>query len=92
MPDPWDGNLVVYAHGYVNPQDPLAAPDDSIDGSSVADIVNSLGMAYATTSYPHNGLNGPEPVNDLISLVGEFEKDHPKPTHIYLVGVPEGHL
>jgi hypothetical protein len=91
-PDTWNGDLVVYAHGYVDPQNDLAIPNDKINGISVATVVNSLGMAYATTSYPHNGLNGPEAVADLIKLVNEFKETYSQPRHIYLVGASEGGL
>ena len=51
FPPSWNGDLVVYAHGYVNADEPVAIPDDGVGGQSVAQIVNGLGYAYATTSY-----------------------------------------
>jgi hypothetical protein len=61
------GGLVLYAHGYVKVGDPLAVRDDPIpvgNGSSrrVSDVVTSLGLVFGATSFPHNGLNGPEAV------------------------------
>lgn len=89
LPDRWN-DLVIYAHGYVNPQERLALPDDSVEDRSVSEIVNELGMAYATTSYRANGLVGPEAVEDLVQLVNIFVEQHGRPDHIYLVGVSEG--
>lgn len=90
-PDGWK-DLVIYAHGYVDPQEPLAIPDDQVEGVPVAAIVAQLGMAYATTSYPHNGLNGPEAVADVVNLVQAFVAQFGQPEFIYLVGVSEGAL
>ncbi|MGD8428177.1 MAG: alpha/beta hydrolase [Balneolaceae bacterium] len=90
-PEGWR-DLVVYAHGYVDPQKELEAPNDQIEGTPVSEIIAELGMAYATTSYPHNGLNGPEAVDDLVNLVNEFIAEKGPPRHVYLVGVSEGAL
>lgn len=89
LPDSWN-DLVIYAHGYVNPQKELAVPEDSIEGRSAAEIVNELGMAYATTSFRANGLIGPEAVTDLVQLVDAFVEQHGQPKRIYLVGVSQG--
>lgn len=43
--------VVMWAHGYVAPQEELAIPDDMIGDRSIAEIVTSLRFAYATTSY-----------------------------------------
>lgn len=89
LPEKWS-DLVIYAHGYVNPQRELALPDDFINGRSVAGIINKLGMAYATTSYRANGLVGPEAINDIQQLVNKFVERNGQPNHIYLVGVSQG--
>ena len=56
FPDDWNGTLVVYAHGYVEPSAPVALPDDDVGGVSISDAVTGFGYAYATTSYRDNGL------------------------------------
>ncbi|HEU5170785.1 MAG TPA: hypothetical protein VFU46_09615 [Gemmatimonadales bacterium] len=87
----WNGSLVVYAHGYVNPFDPLAIPADEIAGVPVSQIVPGLGFAYATTSYRNNGLIVFEGERDLLRLVHEFERQFGKvPGHIVAGGVSEG--
>ena len=68
FPDNWNGDLVLYAHGYVEPTSPLALPDDQVNGQSIAVTVNGLGYAYATTSYRANGLVVPEATEDLLEL------------------------
>src|SRR5262245_58858423 len=59
MPAVWNGDLVLYAHGYVGAGEPVAIPENQLslpDGTSVPGIVNALGFAFATTSYSTNGL------------------------------------
>ena len=56
FPAAWNGDLVVYAHGYVSADEPLAIPDDAVEGQPIEQIVNGLGYGYATTSYRANGL------------------------------------
>src|SRR6476661_7975396 len=43
FPASWNGDLVVYAHGYVAADAPLAVPDDQIGGQSIAQVVNGQG-------------------------------------------------
>jgi pimeloyl-ACP methyl ester carboxylesterase len=91
VPGNWN-DLVIYARGYVNPQQELALPDDEVEGRPVSEIVNMLGMAYATTSFRANGLVGPEAVDDLVQLVNAFVEQHRQPRRIYLVGVSQGSM
>src|SRR5918995_937183 len=71
--DPSTGDLVVYAHGTVPPQAPLALPNDRIAGVPVSEIVTGvLGLAYATTSYRANGLIVVDATQDLQRLVAKF--------------------
>jgi hypothetical protein len=66
----WNGQLVVYAPGYRDPNlRPLAIRDDEIGGFSVQEIMNNLGFAFATTSYHKNGLALPEALDDVVELV-----------------------
>lgn len=92
-PSNWNGDLVVYAHGYVVADEPLAIPDDQIEGQSIAQVVNGLGYGYATTSYRANGLVADEAVDDVAQLVDEVRRRFtPDPTRSFIVGVSEGGL
>lgn len=95
MPAPgrWNGDLVVFAHGYVAFNEPLHIPDDQLElpgGPSLPEIVNRLGFAFATTSYRTNGLAVREGVQDLRELVQIFAATHGQPERVYLVGASEG--
>ncbi|MCL7959178.1 MAG: hypothetical protein M8861_03185 [marine benthic group bacterium] len=77
LPAVWNGELVVWAHGYTNPgpdrppYTPLVLPADEASGFGVKDVVRQLGTqttgfyGYAATSYRRNGLVAPEAVADL---------------------------
>ena len=87
----WNGNLIVYAHGYVNPFDELAIVDDVIGGLRVSELVSAAGFAFATTSYRNNGLIIFEGEQDLLRTVHEFERQFGKvPGAVLAAGVSEG--
>jgi uncharacterized repeat protein (TIGR01451 family) len=91
----WNGDLMVYAHGYVAPDQPIAIPEDQLvlpDGTSIPDMITDLGFAFATTSYSTNGLAVQEGMADLADLVGIFSSEEVTPTHVYLTGASEGGL
>lgn len=94
VPTPWNGRLVVYAHGYVAPQKPLKTYDpDDIDLEAFGPFLFS-GFAVATTSYSKNGLAVEQGVNDINELVAFFKNQvAPSPVQkVLLVGVSEGAL
>jgi pimeloyl-ACP methyl ester carboxylesterase len=91
----WNGDLVVYAHGYVSPTEPEGMPEDKLflpDGTSIPEIVNGMGYAFATTSFRKNGLAFVEGVEDIRDLVSIFTAAYRNPRHVYLVGASEGGL
>jgi pimeloyl-ACP methyl ester carboxylesterase len=93
FPAEWNGDLVVYAHGYVRPDLPLALPDDVVGGVPVSAAVNALGYAFATTSYRSNGLVADVAVEDLVELDETVRARYrPDPSRTYLVGFSEGGL
>ncbi len=77
LPDLWNGEILLWAHGYTNPgpdrppYTPLELPAEEASGFRIKDIVRNLGTAeegfygYAGTSYRRNGLVAPEAVTDL---------------------------
>jgi pimeloyl-ACP methyl ester carboxylesterase len=91
---PWNRDLLVFAHGYVPPNAPIAIPEDQmvIDGQYLPDAAGMLGYAFATTSYSVNGLAVRPALDDLVELVALFRAAHPTVRRVYLVGVSEGGL
>jgi pimeloyl-ACP methyl ester carboxylesterase len=89
----WNGDLVVYAHGYTSPTEKLGFQQLSLaDGTYLPDVVLSRGYAFATTSYRQNGLAILEGTEDIRELVTQFQVSKQNPNHTYLTGVSEGAL
>jgi pimeloyl-ACP methyl ester carboxylesterase len=89
----WNGDLVVYAHGYVAPELPLGFYQlDLPDGTNLPALVQSLGYAFATTSYRQNGLAILQGVDDIRQLVDAFSGSHPALIRTYITGLSEGGL
>ena len=97
MPAPgrWNGDLVVFAHGYVSPEEPVGIPESQLslpDGTSIPGIINALGFAFATTSYRKNGLAVLPGIADVRDAASAFVDEQDPPRHTYLVGASEGGL
>jgi pimeloyl-ACP methyl ester carboxylesterase len=89
----WNGQLVVFAHGYVAAHQPLDFYHLTLaDGTSLPALVQGLGYAFATTSYRQNGLAILEGVDDVRELVAAFIDEYSMPTRIHVGGVSEGGL
>ena len=94
LPEPscWNGELVVFAHGFVDSGEPLAIPEDQLrlGRASLPRLANALGYAFATTSYRTNGLAVLEGVEDVTDLVEVFTALHRRPARTFLVGASAG--
>jgi pimeloyl-ACP methyl ester carboxylesterase len=91
----WNGDLVVWAHGYVDFTRPVAIPEEQLclgdTGFCLHEVVNALGFGFVTTSYRMNGMvtSG---VEDVLDAVGAFAAAHAAPRRVYLLGASEGGL
>ncbi len=90
----WNGDLVVYAHGYVAYNEPIDFYHLTLpDGTYVPDIVQTLGFAFANTSCRTNGLAVLQCADDIRELVAAFATvSGTPPPHTYIAGVSEGGL
>lgn len=87
----WNGDLVIFAHGYIAFNQPLDFQHlITPDGTSVPTLVQSLGFAFATTSYRRNGLAILEGADDVRELARSFRAAYGTPRYTYLTGVSEG--
>ena len=94
LPAPFNGTLIVYAHGYVRPQEPLSLPAELREGN-VRELVEgllSLGFGFATSSYHKNGYAVEQAEADLNDLVASVEASEPEVEAVYVVGPSEGGL
>ena len=93
FPATWNGDLVLYAHGYVPANQEIALPQDVIGGQSISGTLTGLGYAFATTSYRANGLVAPEATEDLVELEATVRRLYrPDPVRSVIVGFSEGGL
>ncbi|MCK4541589.1 MAG: alpha/beta hydrolase [Spirochaetales bacterium] len=84
----WNGDLVIYAHGYVNPQiDELSLPGEFADFSLplMAD-----GYAIACSSYSENGWAVKDGAIRTRQLLSVFTEYFETPGKTYLAGASEG--
>jgi pimeloyl-ACP methyl ester carboxylesterase len=58
----------------------------------VNDVANDVGVAFATTSYPTNGLAVLPAVDDMVNLVRVFSDTYGSPETVLIAGVSEGGL
>jgi len=94
----WNGQLVIYAHGFVAPQLPLALPADElavIGGNVTLAALLQSGFAFATTSFRKNGYAIEQGAEDIDQLLRYFKKTFVAPGSLkktYLVGGSDGGL
>jgi pimeloyl-ACP methyl ester carboxylesterase len=94
----WNGKLVVFAHGYVAFNQPptfsnLYLPNGDGTYTFLPTLIQSLGYAFATTTYRQNGLAILEGAQDVRDLVNAFSiATGSVPLRTYMAGVSEGGL
>ena len=95
LPETFNGTLVLYAHGYISPQEPIALPMEEIGPfASVIESLLALGYGFATTSYSKNGYAVEQAEGDLNALT-DYYKNTAAPgrvTRVILTGASEGGL
>jgi pimeloyl-ACP methyl ester carboxylesterase len=99
VPPTWNGQLLVWDHGYVDFTQPLGFynlffPDGHGGTVYLPDLVESLGYAFGATSYRTNGLAVLQGVQDTEELVDGFAAatGQPTPSRTVVVGASEGGL
>jgi pimeloyl-ACP methyl ester carboxylesterase len=88
LPAPWNGDLVIYSHGYVGPNEPIALPQ--VD--PLPEILNGLGFGVAFSSFSENGYAIKDAVQRTRQLRGIFASHFGMPEKTYLAGHSEGAL
>lgn len=86
VPDNWNGELVVYGHGIVDPAAPVALPTTQDGFEGIRDSLLARGFAVAYTSYSENGYALKDAAQRLHQLSGLFISQFGQPARTYLVG------
>lgn len=81
VPDQWNGELVLWAHGYVG--DALAL---TVGNPPIREHLIAKGFAWAASSFSANGYNPDVGVEDTRALAKLFERKVGKPKRTYMTG------
>jgi pimeloyl-ACP methyl ester carboxylesterase len=98
LPEDWNGDLVLWAHGYHARQHPIMLPDpevpDPVYGTMAPfrDALLGEGFAVALSSYSKNGSATEEGYRDTKRLIPLFIKEFGKPERTYVAGNSMGGL
>jgi len=88
VPQPWNGTLFLYSHGYVAPgsTNPASASADPVTGQWLL----AGGYALAASSYSSTGWAIEEALRDQVALLDYFDAHVGKPRRVIAVGVSLG--
>ena len=84
----WNGHLLIHAHGYRNPDEPLIA-NLSVDRLAYATLLDE-GWMLATTSYRRNGMILGDGASDIDALRDHIASSFGEPTMVILEGESMG--
>jgi pimeloyl-ACP methyl ester carboxylesterase len=88
-PTNWNGSLVVYAHGYVSPNQPVAI---TADDNLVISLLAPQGFGVAVSSFSENGWVVKDGTQRTHQLLGLFTSKFGRPTSVYVAGASMGGL
>ena len=89
VPDNWTGSLVLYAHGFVTPDQPVALPAEA---DLFVQLLAPQGIAIAYSSFSENGWDVKDGAQRTYQLLGLFKSKFPQPTRTYIGGASMGGL
>jgi pimeloyl-ACP methyl ester carboxylesterase len=88
-PTVWNGSLVLYAHGFVLSDAPVALPPE---GELLTDLLAPQGFAVAFTSFSENGWAVKDGAQRTHQLLGIFTSTFGLPSRVYIGGASMGGL
>jgi pimeloyl-ACP methyl ester carboxylesterase len=91
-PATWNGGLVVYAHGIVDPGAPVAIPSSQDGFTVLRGLLLDRGYAVAYSSFSENGYSLKSAIQRTHQLGGLFTATFGRPDRTYLAGHSLGGL
>jgi acetyl esterase/lipase len=85
VPDNWNGELVMWAHGFAG-----TGLELSVDNHPLRGLLIPLGYAWAASSYGRNDYDIWNGVHDTHALVSSFNGLVGKPSRVYMTGASMG--
>ena len=87
VPDDWNGDLIIYGHGIVDPAAPIALPSSQNGFAVLKEAMLERGFAVAYSSYSENGYALKDAFHRLNELPELFEaRVNRHPGRVYLMG------
>jgi pimeloyl-ACP methyl ester carboxylesterase len=91
VPENWNGDLVLYAHGYTATLFPLGPPPTE-SPDSLRDLVLARHCAFGFSTYSQNGYAVKDGATRTQQLLELFTSKYGAPAHTYLLGYSLGGL
>lgn len=91
LQDGWNGDLALYAHGYVDASSPIGLPT-ATQIEPLRDAMPGMGYAVAYSSFSENGWAVDDGVRRTRQLRGIFNSEFGSPNRTYLVAHSMGAL
>jgi pimeloyl-ACP methyl ester carboxylesterase len=90
----YNGDLIIWAHGFQDAGTPVSIPEDQLDfgGILLNQVVNALGYGFATNSYSKTGLAVQQGMDDILDLVDIYAAEQGAPQRVFVTGASEGGL
>ena len=85
-PADWNGDLVLYIHGYTTPGSPISLPNNG----AIRDKLLGAGFAVAASSFSENGYAVPEAMRQTHQLRSLFVSRVAKPERVFVFGLSLG--
>jgi pimeloyl-ACP methyl ester carboxylesterase len=87
VPDDWNGDLIIYGHGIVDPAAPVLLPTTQDGFTELREALLQRGFAVAYSSYSENGYALKDAFQRLHELPALFEaRIGLRPDRVYLMG------
>jgi pimeloyl-ACP methyl ester carboxylesterase len=87
VPEDWNGDLIIYGHGVVDPAAPVALPTTQDGFTELKEALLQRGFAVAYSSYSENGYALKDAFHRLHELPALFtDRVGRRPDRVYLMG------
>jgi pimeloyl-ACP methyl ester carboxylesterase len=87
VPDDWNGDLIIYGHGIIDPAAPVVLPTTQDGFTALKEALLQRGFAVAYSSYSENGYALKDAFHRLHELPALFkERIGRRPDRVYLMG------
>lgn len=82
----WNGEVVYYAHGFVDAALPPSIPGGQDNAAGIRDALGAMGYAVAMSSFSSNGYDFPDGLRRMHQLRGLVRSNFGVPTYNWLAG------